>query len=83
MTLIEQFPDVSMQIREKRKLDSQNKIGDLLKHFEYNPVTYDQKFYDKEFRIWHFKVLAFLGLSCTALFYLLLNGKIIFNWIAS
>jgi hypothetical protein len=83
MTLIERFPDVSMFIREKKKLDSKYKAAEVFKDIHYEPITLDQKFYDREFRIWHYKLLVYLGVLFTALFYLVLNGKSIYNWIAS
>jgi hypothetical protein len=83
MTLKEQFPDVSMRIREKKKLDVNYKAVELFKDIQYNPITLDQKFYDNEFRKWHYKVLIYLGFLFTALYYFVLHGKSIYTWITS
>jgi hypothetical protein len=83
MTLIEQFPDVSMLIREKKKLNLKYTAAEFFKDIRYNPISADQKFYDQEFRTWHFKLLIYLGLLFTGLFFLVLNARIILTWIAS
>jgi hypothetical protein len=83
MTLIEQFPDVSTLIRKKKKVEVKYKAAEVFKDLELNSTKADQDFYDREFRIWHYKLLVFLGLLFSTLFYLILNGRSILNWIAS
>ena len=82
MTLLQQFPDVSNAIREKRKFDLKYNAR-LFKNIHYNPITLDQKFYDKQFREWHYKLLLALGLIFTGLYFLILYSPGIINWIAS
>jgi hypothetical protein len=81
MTLAQQFPDVSMLIREKKKLNVKYSAEELFKDIQYNPMSAEQKFYDQEFKTWHYKVLIFLALLFTGLFYLVLNARIILNWL--
>lgn len=83
MTLIEQFPDVSMLIREKNKLNLKYSAAKLFKDIHYNSITPEQKFYDNEFRTWHYKLLLYLGLLFTGLFFLVLNARVILNWISA
>jgi hypothetical protein len=80
MTLAQQFPDVSMSIREKKKLNLKHQV-ELFKNIHYNPISADQKFYDQQFRTWHYKLLIYLALLFTGLFYLVLNARVILNWL--
>jgi hypothetical protein len=81
MTLAQQFPDVSMLIREKKKLNLKYSAEDLFKEIHYNPTSADQKFYDQEFRNWHYKLLISMGLLFTGLFFLVYNARIILTWL--
>jgi hypothetical protein len=81
MTLAQQFPDVSMLIREKRKINFKYSEADLFKDIHYNPISADQKFYDQEFRTWHYKLLIYIGLLFTGLFFLVFNARTILNWL--
>jgi hypothetical protein len=83
MTLAQQFPDVSMLIREKKKLNLKDSAEKLFNDIQHNPNTDDQKFYDQEFRTWHYKLLVYLGILFTGLFVLIFNARDILNWIAS
>jgi hypothetical protein len=82
MTLIEQFPDISDAIREKNKIDMKNHEI-FFKHLDNNSITQTQKFYDKEFRIWHYKLLVGIVIIWTALYFLILNARGILNAIVS
>lgn len=79
MTLVEQFPDISKLTREKNKLNSKCKV--LLFEGDFDIITPEQKFYDREFRIWHYKVLAVVLLIVTGIYFLVLNGRSIINWL--
>jgi hypothetical protein len=81
MTLAQQFPDVSMLIREKKKLSLKYNEAELFKDIHYNPISVEQKFYDKEFRNWHYKVLIYLACLFTGLYYLILNARVILSWL--
>ena len=74
MNMINQFPDISMKMRDKfkaRKKSYQWKI-------ENAEITYDKnlaqtKFYNNEFKKWHIK-LVFIIVFVIASFYLLVSG---------
>ena len=83
MTLAQQFPDVSMLIREKKKLNLKYSAANLFKNIRYNPISADEKFYDQQFRTWHYKLLVYLAILFTGLFFLALNARVILNWLAS
>ena len=78
MTLAQQFPDASMSNRRTHKLN-------LKKDSSFREVAFsaDQKFYDREFRHFHIKVIAFIVLSLTVLFFLVFNAPKMLKWIAS
>ena len=50
-----------MLIREKRKLQSKFNASTLFKDIHYTPEILEQKFYDSEFRKWHFKLIGFIS----------------------
>jgi hypothetical protein len=81
MTLAQQFPDVSMLIREKKKHNLKHSATEIFKDIHYNPISAEQKFYDQEFRTWHFKLLVYLAFLFTSLFYLVLNARVILSWL--
>jgi hypothetical protein len=74
MTLAQQFPDISMSIREKNKLN-----------FKYNTALLfkDQKFYDTEFRVFHYKLLGLILAMLASVYLIILNGQSIWRWIVS
>jgi hypothetical protein len=82
MTLLQQFPDVSNLIREKKKFDLKYNAV-LFKDIHYNSITSEQKFYEKEFKTWHYKLLLGLGLIFTGLYFFILNARAIVNWVVS
>jgi hypothetical protein len=82
MTLLQQFPDVSNLIREKKKFDLKYNAV-LFKDIHYNPITSEEKFYNKEFKTWHYKLLLGLGLIFTGLYFFILNGRALVNWVVS
>jgi hypothetical protein len=83
MTLAQQFPDVSMLIRAKRKPNLKYNVATSYNYIRYAPISADQKFYDKEFRIFHVKLLSMIAVLVAALFLLILNGEGAWNWIVS
>jgi hypothetical protein len=83
MSLIEQFPDISMLIRDKKRLDLKYNAAKLFKDIQYKPIISDQEFHDKEFRTWHIKLLLCVGITITIVFYVALNAKSILSWMTS
>jgi hypothetical protein len=83
MTLAQQFPDVSMLIREKQKLNLKHNAAELFKDIRYDTISTEEKSYDHEFTAPHYKQLIYGGLVFTGLFFLLLNARMILNWVIS
>lgn len=83
MTLAEQFPDVSMLIRAKHKLNLKYDAAFLFKDIHYTPISSDQKFYDREFRNFHFKLISFIVVLLAVVFLAILNGQGLWKWIVS
>jgi hypothetical protein len=81
MTLIEQFPDVSMLMRDKKKQEANNKASPIKTGYN-SMITSEQRYYDQEFRNWHYKLLFGIGLILTGLYFLVLNGRTIINWLS-
>ena len=78
MDLIQQFPDISMEIRNKLRLSQKVRPGQKL---IAQPLLQTDKmlaaYYDKEFRKWHYK-LAFIILFCVAgLYALVINLSVL------
>lgn len=71
MTLTKQFPDVSVLIREKNRLKYNASL--LFKDIYYTANSSDRKFYDKEFRIIHYELIAFIVVLLGTLFFVILN----------
>ena len=72
MTLAEQFPDVSMLIRARNKLNLKYNASLLFKGIRY--ISPLQKFYNKEIRILNYELISFIVLSLGTLFFVFLNG---------
>jgi hypothetical protein len=82
MTLAQQFPDISNALRAKKKNDLTNH-GSFFNSIENNSITQTQKFYDKQFKVWHYKLLVGIVIIWTALYFLILNARGILNAIVS
>ena len=67
MTLIEQFPDVSMQIRRLNQKKTQKKIGSQKEHYDNDIDKELDLYYDNEFRKWHNKLALIIGFIITCL----------------
>jgi hypothetical protein len=74
MTLAEQFPDVSMLIRERNKLNLKRNAALFFKSIRYTAISPLQKFYNKEIRILNFELVAFIVVLLGTLFFVFLNG---------
>lgn len=83
MNLIEQFPDVSLQMRARVK---RNRAVNSISNATVQPYDIDKalaKYYQGEFRKWHFKLALIVGGILVILFSLILNAPGFFNWIVS
>jgi hypothetical protein len=74
MTLAEQFPDVSMLIRKRNKLNLKYNAAFLFKDIRYMGISPNQRFYDKEIRIFHFELISFIVVLLGMLGFVILNG---------
>jgi len=74
MTLAEQFPDVSMLVRDRNKLNLKYKASLLFKGIGYPAISPLQKFCNKENRILNFELISFIVLFVGTLFFVVLNG---------
>jgi hypothetical protein len=84
MTLAEQFPDASVLIRAKHKLNPKYNSISLFKDIHFiSPTVQDAKFYEKSFRLFHYKLLASIVVLSTVLIFLILNGQSLWKWILS
>jgi hypothetical protein len=83
MTLAQQFPDASIVIREKNKLKMKRNSALLFNDIQYAAILPDQHAYDKAFRIFHIKLLAFIVILLSTLFFIILNGQSFWKWISS
>jgi len=74
MTLAEQFPDASMLIRKRNKLNLKYNAALLFKDIRYMAISPGQRFYDKEIRILNFELISFVVVLISMLGFVLLNG---------
>lgn len=84
MNLIEQFPDVSMKMREKcnmrRKKYRQTFFREPL---TYNPDRTLAKFYEREFRKLHLKVFVIIAALLAGFYLIMLNSRWLYQGITS
>lgn len=74
MTLAEQFPDVSMLIRARNKLNLKYNAALLFKDIRYVAISPLQRIYDKEIRKFRFELISFIVVLLGTLSFVLLNG---------
>jgi hypothetical protein len=66
MTLLQQFPDVSAQMRRLNQKNTQKKIGSQKEYYDNDNDKALDLYYDNEFRKWHNKlalIIVFI-ISC-------------------
>ena len=56
MNLLQQFPDVSMQVRQLNQKRTQREIGSTKGHNDNDHGKELELYYDNEFRKWHTKL---------------------------
>ena len=84
MNLIEQFPDVSMEIRNKIKMRRKNYSKEIF----VNPVRHRSEnaladFHHKEFRKLHVTVFVIISVLIGGTYLILLNSPWLFIWVSS
>ena len=67
MTLIQQFPDVSMQMRRLNQKKTQKKTGPQKEHYDNDNGKALDLYYDNEFRKWHNKLALIIVFIITCL----------------
>ena len=75
MTLAEQFPDVSMLIRARNKLNLKYNAALLFKDIRYVAISPLKRIYDKEIRKFRFELISFIVVLLGTLSFVLLNGQ--------
>jgi hypothetical protein len=82
MNLVQQFPDVSLQMRNKLKARQRN-MEIAIKQVATDSEKALAKYYRDEFRRWHFK-LGLIILACTAGIYAaVFAAPAVLEWITS
>jgi hypothetical protein len=82
MNLIQQFPDVSMQIRNRVKWNK--KSPQEKKMSKRNLNDNDPKValsYDNQFKTWHYKLTLLIAVGIACLYGVILTASGIFQWI--
>jgi hypothetical protein len=83
MTLAQQFPDISAVIRSKKETAFKNSgsanARPPLSYTEAEAVT---RYYDGEFKRWHFKFLFILAATIGAVYFIMLMSFWIYNLIS-
>ena len=67
MTFIQQFPDVSMQMRRLNQKKTQKKTGLQKEHYDSDNGKTLDLYYDNEFRKWHNKLALIIVVIITCL----------------
>jgi hypothetical protein len=67
MTLLQQFPDVSMQMRRLTQKNTQKKTGSQKDHNANGNCKELDLYYDNEFRKWHIKLALIIVFIITCL----------------
>jgi hypothetical protein len=84
MNLIEQFPDVSMEIRNKIKMRQKNYGKEIfvkpVRRRSENALT---DFHHKEFRKLHLTVFMIIAVLIGGSYLILLNSPWLFIWVSS
>jgi hypothetical protein len=81
MNLIHQFPDVSLQMRNRVKW---NKKGRQEKRMPTRHLKDDPElvlFYDNEFKKWHYMLILIIALGIACLYSVVLAASGIFQWV--
>ena len=75
MTLAKQFPDVSMLIRDRNKLNLKYNAALLFKDIRYMTISPKKRIYDKEMRKFRFELISFIVVLLGMVSFVLVNGQ--------
>jgi hypothetical protein len=81
MNLIKQFPDITEKMRSKIKVTQKNYKTAYAAQVIYVEDEAVVKFYEGEFRRWHFKLFFIVGSILAILYFGLLQSASVFNWV--
>jgi hypothetical protein len=80
MTLVQQFPDISAQIRSKNGTSFRNiRSANVKRSTGYIEDKSVNQYYQGEFRKWHYKFLVIVGAIFGTIYILLLKSFWIYN----
>jgi|GEM_PF-5331121 len=80
MNLIQQFPNISEQVRAKFKMTQKHRKPENI--WSNLPCDDRQtKFHENEFRKWHIKLVFIIAGTITLLYTFIFNATSIFMWI--
>ena len=83
MNMIEQFPDISLKIREQFRIDNRNiRIKNNSRTFAYDSDKALTKIYDDESRTWQIKLALIILASVASIYFIIVNGPRFLNWIS-
>jgi hypothetical protein len=84
MNLIQQFPDISQKIRSKIAEGQRNyKTANAKQAMPYSEEEAVSAYYEGEFRRRHFKLFFIVGSILGIIYFALLKGSWILNWITA
>jgi hypothetical protein len=80
MNITEQFPDISMAMRNKSNM---HRKGFQRQVLTVKPISVDEKlavYYDREFRRWHYKLIGIIVGCMVVVYAVILNLSWLFQW---
>lgn len=85
MNLVKQFPDVSVQIREKRKLGyNRNRYAIATANAQkFDQIKTIDNLYDGAFMKWHYTLLFIIMSLFASIYFIILNSSSLFSWVIS
>jgi hypothetical protein len=83
MNMIEQFPDISLKIREQFRMDNRNvRVKNTSGALAYDSDKALTKIYDNESRKWLIKLAVIILASAASIYFIIVNGTRLLHWIS-
>jgi hypothetical protein len=80
MTLVQQFPDISEEMRSKNKTNDKNyRSANAKQLLSFSEEKAAAKYYEGEFRRWHIKFVFIVGATLGLISFILLKSFWIYN----
>jgi hypothetical protein len=84
MNLIKQFPDISEKMRAKIRMEQRvYRVTNAMQPLTYIEDKAVVKYYEGEFKRWHFKLFFIVAASIGGVYFVLLKSSWILNWLAA